>query len=76
MGVAHVLELETDAVLLPETLFESDDTDDRVKFTDELLAEFETDGLEAEELDTDEVKVEELETEDLETVATWAASAS
>ena len=70
-----MLELETDAVILLETLFESDDTDDRVEFADELLAKLETDGLEAKELETDEVKVEELETEERETAATWTASA-
>jgi hypothetical protein len=78
-----VLELETDAVLL-ETPFESDDTDDRVEFADELLVELETyeleaeeletDGVEAEELKTDEVEIEELEIEEVETAAVWAAS--
>lgn len=64
-----MLELETDVVLLLEMLFGSDDADDRVEFTDELLAELETDELEAEELMTDDVEAEELETEELETAA-------
>lgn len=74
-----MLELETDAVLLLETPFESDDTDDRVEFTDELPTELETeelkiDEVEAEELETVEAEVEELEIEELETAAVWAAS--
>jgi hypothetical protein len=68
VGVAHTLELETDTVLLT---LDTDDADERVDDTEELLEvleteELRTEELEAEELKTEELKAEELETEELE----------
>ena len=65
MGVAHTLDLETDTVLLT---LATDDAEERVDDTEELLAVLGMEELNTEEVETEELKTVELKTVELEAV--------